>query len=142
MGIPEIPYKQPGTIHLPAWVVNGKREIICLVEWQMTEVGKLSPSGINQIQATEPFYHVNSVMATDGDKVYPGSYVVLQHPTTSEQWIGRAIEILSHCNSPHTASHIVVSLLEILPNLHSCLQVLCLRETLPEQRVIVTPDVG
>lgn len=88
MGIPEIPHKQPGATHLPARVVNGKREIIRPVEWQMTEVGKLSPSGINQIQATKPFYRVNSIVTTDGDKVYPGGYVILQHPTTSEQWVG------------------------------------------------------
>lgn len=142
MGIPDFPPKQPGITHLPTRVVNEKRETVPPIEWQMTEAGKLSQSGIHQIQATELFYHVNSVVTMDGDKVHPGSYVILQHLTTAELCIGRVIEILSHHDSPYAVSHTVVSRFEILPDLHPCLQVPCLREAVPEQRVIVSPNVG
>ncbi|KAG6372944.1 hypothetical protein JVT61DRAFT_6982 [Boletus reticuloceps] len=118
MGIPNLSPVQPGVTHLPTWVVNGKREIIPPVEWQTTEAGKLSQSVVHQIPATKLFYSVNSVMTMDGDKVHPGGYTILQHLTTSEQWVGRVIELLSHCDLPYTVSHIVVSQFEILPNLH------------------------
>lgn len=142
MGIPDLPSRQPGATHFPTRVVNGKREVVRPVEWQTTEAGKLSQSDVHQIQATEPFYCVDSVVTTDGDKVHPGGYTILQHSTTSEQWVGRVIEILSHRDSPYTASHIVVSRFEILPNLHPRLQVPCLREAVPEQRVVVSRNVG
>lgn len=142
MGIPDLPSKQPGATHLPARVVNEKREIVPPVEWQTTEAGKLSRLDVHQIQATEPFYRVDSVTTVDGDNVHAGGYTILQHSTTSEQWVGRVIEILSHRDSPYTASHIVVSRFEILPNLHPRLQVPCLREAVPEQRVIIAPSVG
>ena len=78
----------------------------------------------------------------DADKVHPGGYTIFQSLTTSDQWVGRAIEILSHRNSLYTVSCIVVSQFEILPNLHFHLQVPCLREAVSEQRVIVSPNVG
>ena len=142
MGIPDLLPKRPGATNLPARVVNGKREIIPPVQWQTTEAGKQSQSDIHQIQATKLFYQVGSVVTMDGDKVCPGGYTILQPTTTSEQWIGQVIEILSPCGTPYTVSHIVVSRLEVLPDLHSRLRVPCLREAVPEQRVVVTPNVG
>ena len=142
MGIPDLRLKEPGMTHLPTRVVNGKTEVIPPVEWQTTEAGKLSQLDVHHIQATELFYLVNSVVTVDGDKVHPGGYTISQCSTTSEQWVGQVVEILSHCNSPYAVSHIVVSQFEILPNLHPRLQVPCLREALPEQRVTVMPNVG
>lgn len=109
MGIPDLLPKQPGATNLPARVVNGKREIIPPVQWQTTEAGKQSQSDVHQIQATELFYQVGSVVTVDGDKVCPGGYTILQPTTASEQWIGQVIEILSPCGTPYTISHIVVS---------------------------------
>ena len=78
----------------------------------------------------------------DTNKVHPGGYTIFQSSTTSDQWVGQVIEILSHHDLPYTVSHIVVSRFEILPNLHFHLQVPCLREAVPEQGVIVSPNVG
>ena len=140
MGIPDISCKCTGTTHLPTQDVNRKREVVPPVEWHTTQVAKLSQLDLHGVLAHKLFYHVNSVMTIDGDTVLPASFIILQHPIISELLIGKVVEILSpHC-SPFNMSHVVITRLEFLPNLHSHLP--CLREAVPKERVIFMPNVG
>ncbi|KAF8428888.1 hypothetical protein L210DRAFT_3327899, partial [Boletus edulis BED1] len=90
--------------------------------------------------ATEPaarFQRAVSVTAMHGDKPKVQSHVIVKHDDGYR--IGTITEILVPFEQ-HVASHIVISVLEFLPELHPCLRVPCIRYPVPEQKIVVSPS--
>ncbi|KAI6008574.1 hypothetical protein EDC04DRAFT_2581978 [Pisolithus marmoratus] len=82
------------------------------------------------------FFKVKSFIAVQGDKCKVGAHVIVKLGNAHQ--IGVIKEILVPFEQ-HLASHIVISLLEFLPELHPHLHVPCIRYPVQEQKIVVPP---
>jgi hypothetical protein len=88
---------------------------------------------------SQQFCKAASFTASQGDKAGVGMHVIIKHG--SEYQIGRITEVLVPVNQRH-ATHVAISLLEFLPELHLQLRVLCIKYPMPEQKKVISPLVS
>ncbi|KAL4066879.1 hypothetical protein J3A83DRAFT_4098505, partial [Scleroderma citrinum] len=64
-----------------------------------------------------------------------GSYVIFQHG--NQPCVDKVVEILSPHKHPNIASHIAISKLDFLPQIHPQLHVPCMKFTIPDIKIVV-----
>lgn len=85
------------------------------------------------------FYKAASFTAAQGDKTGVGTHVIIKYG--SEYQIGCVNEVLVPVEQ-HQATHVAISLLEFLPELHPQLHVPCIKYPMPEQKKVLSPLIS
>ncbi|KIK75542.1 hypothetical protein PAXRUDRAFT_18906 [Paxillus rubicundulus Ve08.2h10] len=132
-----------GASHLPSQQDEGsltKYRVIPPVEWSMTQSAavQLIPPRNN---AQDLFYKGKTFTTVDRDTACIDGHVILQidEANLTELSIGKITEILIHADG-RAASHILITCLDFLPELHPELHVPRIKLSEPEQKVVVTPN--
>ena len=103
------------------------------LDWQQTQATQCSPDMIVEMAAQ--FQRAASITAKHGDAPRLESHVIVEHH--NEYWIGKITEILVPTEQ-QIASHVIISLLEFLPEIHPQLHMLCIRYPVPEQKIAIS----
>ncbi|KAI6147785.1 hypothetical protein BKA82DRAFT_140319, partial [Pisolithus tinctorius] len=118
--------------------INGKSEVIPAVEWTSTRSAAVAQPGFHQNVTSNLFIKCKSFVTTDGDKASIGSHVICSYDQSAKYSIGKVVEILAP-HQQYMATHITISRLHFLPELHQQLRVPCLRFPTPESEVVISP---
>ncbi|KAF8833805.1 hypothetical protein BDN67DRAFT_992780 [Paxillus ammoniavirescens] len=111
LGIPDMTSGEVGATRLPTQVnEKGRREMVPTIEWQHTQA------------AYNLFHVVKSFVAREGDKISLGHHAILTH--TGSYHLSKVVEILTPIEE-HSASHVVFSFLDFLPEPYPHLRVPC-----------------
>ncbi|KAF8833106.1 hypothetical protein BDN67DRAFT_986246 [Paxillus ammoniavirescens] len=144
IGIPTVVQREVGASHLPSQQDEGsltKYRVIPPVEWSTTQFAavQLIPPCNN---AQDLFYKGKTFTMVDGDTARIDGHVILQidEANPTELSIGKITEILIRADGRVT-SHILITCLNFLPDLHPELHVPHIKLSEPEQKVIVAPNI-
>lgn len=108
------------------------------IDWDKTEAAKYKSATIPQ--RGMQFYVATFCRAANRDKAKVGSHTIIKYG--QEYQTGCVKEVLVPIQDQCKASHIVVSIFEILPGLHPQLHVPHIRYPTPEQNKVLIPFVS
>jgi len=132
-------YLLTGTANLPTHAKGARpSEIDLFIDWQETQAAQCLQDVMEVTAPATRFQRAVSVTAQHGDKSKVQLHVVVKHNDGYQ--IGKITEILVPFQQ-HVASHIVISILDFLPELHPRLRVPCIRYPVPEHKIVVSPSV-
>ncbi|KAG6376770.1 hypothetical protein JVT61DRAFT_1794 [Boletus reticuloceps] len=124
-----------GTAKLSTYVKdNGPPEVPDPISWDETQAAQCL-HGI--MVPTTRFQQAASVTAKHGDRAVVQKHVVIKHD--DEYWIGKITEILVPFEQ-NIATHVVISVMEFLPELHCRLHMPCVKYPMPEHMIVIPPS--
>ncbi|KAH0825930.1 hypothetical protein J3R83DRAFT_7620 [Lanmaoa asiatica] len=122
LGFPDMKSQNIGAAQLPPHV-----EVVCPIGWDDTEAARCGmESATLAPQRGARFYKATSFTAVQGDKTRVGTHVIIKH--------GKVLVPVEQCQ----ATHVAISLLEFLPELHPQLCVPRIKYPMPEQMKVVS----
>ncbi|KAN0097891.1 hypothetical protein V8E55_002337 [Tylopilus felleus] len=130
LGFPDMKSKVVSAVQLPR-----PMEATHSIDWDKTEAAKYKSATIPQ--RGMQFYAATFCRAANGDKAKVGSHTIIKYG--QEYQTGCVKEVLVPIQDQCKASHIVVSIFEILPGLHPQLHVPHIRYPTPEQNKVLIP---
>ncbi|KIK81804.1 hypothetical protein PAXRUDRAFT_155229 [Paxillus rubicundulus Ve08.2h10] len=136
--------RHSGQVYLPSQQDKGsltKYRVIPPVEWSTTQSVAVQPIPPRN-NAQDLFYKGKTFTTVDGDTARIDGHVILQidEANPTEPSIKKITEILI-CADGQVASHILITCLDFLPELHPELHVPRIKLSESEQKVIVTPNI-